>query len=172
MLSIRIHSAAYVILAAGPAMADVCVTCSGPATTYACSVKKAEEIEAFAGAKALNKICTKVLKRKGQHASCQVVEPSACPGATATTIGWKEVKEALASKDDTSDPVPSAKPSPPAPPKAADAKPVPDDKAAVATPPLPSQPEEPVQKDPSLGDNIKGAAEKTWKCVSSFFGQC
>ncbi len=80
------------------AAADVCVSCTGPVASYACTVKKADEIEAIAGAKAINKICTQVLKKKGQHAACEIVEGS-CAG-TPTIIGWKDVKSALTSVDD------------------------------------------------------------------------
>lgn len=168
------------------AAADVCVTCTGPAASYSCAVKKADKIEALAGAKAINKICTQVLKRRGPHAACLVVDGS-CTG-TPTTIGWKDVKEALASGDDTPDPpAPKSKPAaaPPQPPAtapgpAAGAKerppnvppggsPAPDPTSAKSDP---APPVEPAPADPTIGDNIKGAAEKTWKCVSSFFGQC
>jgi hypothetical protein len=171
------------------AAADVCVTCTGPAASYSCAVKKADEIEALAGAKAINKICTQVLRRKGQHAACQVVD-GLCAG-TPTSIGWKDVKEALASGDDTPDPpAPKSKPaaSPPQPPAAAPgpaagAKVRPQDVppggggGSQAPNPTSAKPDpapsvEPAPADPTIGDNIKGAAEKTWKCVSTFFGQC
>lgn len=173
MPSIRSQTAiALIILAAGPAVADVCVKCSGPAATYACAVKKADQIEALAGAKAVSKICTQVLKRKGQHAGCDVVETGACPG-TATTIGWREVKEALAAKGDTPATASPGKTPALPPQKATDAKPPPTDKIVAAPPPSPNPvPEEPAGASPTIVDNVKGAAEKTWKCVSSFFGQC
>ncbi|MDO9383086.1 MAG: hypothetical protein Q7T86_09525 [Hyphomicrobiaceae bacterium] len=170
------------VTSASLAAGDVCVTCTGPAASYSCSVKKADEIEALAGAKAINKICTQVLKRKGQHAACQVVD-GACAG-TPTTIGWKDVKGALASGDDTPD-QPAAKSkaaaTPPPPPAAATgasagAKAQPPDGSTSAKT-APTTPEsapvtEPAPADPSIGDNLKGAAEKTWKCVSTFFGKC
>lgn len=168
------------------AAADVCVSCTGPAASYSCTVKKADEIEAIAGAKAINKICTQVLKKRGQHAACEIVAGS-CAG-TPTTIGWKDVKAALTSVDDAPDPpAPKPKPgaSPPQPPAAAPgpaagAKVQPQDgppSGAPARNPAsaksdPAPPVEPAPADPTIGENIKGAAEKTWKCVSSFFGQC
>lgn len=176
-----------VAVMAWPAMAnaDVCVTCVGPAAVYACAVKKAEQIEALAGAKTLNKICAQVLKRKGQHASCEAADTASCPG-TPTTVGWKEVKEALASgeaepdkpakavsstADKAATPSPSktvAKEKAQHPVSSASAQP-------LATPvPKPPAPEVkvPPPEDPSFGEKLKGSAEKTWKCVSSFFGDC
>lgn len=179
-MSTKKTSAAYAALAAlaSPAAADICVSCSGPAATYACTVKKADEIETFAGAKALNKICTKVLKRTGGHDSCQVIDSGNgnCPG-TAKSIGWREVKDAIAGDESDDTPSPAAAPAKPAPqppkvvkpatpePKAAGPT-VPSDKTADVPPP------EKPPADPTVTDNLKGAAEKTWKCVSSFFGEC
>ena len=183
MHSLRIPIVLLGFLAFAPlAAADVCVTCTGPAASYSCAVKKADEIEAVAGAKAISKICTQVLKRKGSHAACQVVD-GACAG-TPITLGWKDVKRALASGDDTPDPPasksepaasspqpPAAVPGPAARPQnvAPGGSPVPDPKSATTDT---AAPVEPAPADPTIGDNIKGAAEKTWKCVSSFFGQC
>lgn len=158
------------------ASADLCVSCNGPAATYLCIVKKAEEISTFAGDKAIAKICIKVLKASGSHGSCQVAEPKGgqCTG-TPRTIGWREVKDALAGKD--SDPSP-AKTTAPAPPPAAK-QPIQDadSKHSSAAPPQPKSLEPtaspaPPDPEPTLGEKIKGSAEKTWHCVSSFFGNC
>ena len=173
------------------AMADVCVTCSGPAAAYSCTVKKADQIEALAGANAVNKICAQVLKQKGSHKSCTAETVGSCPGA-ATLIGWKDVKEAIAAGlDDTDKPAattaPAKKPStaakdapPPQPPAAKAVSPPPaaaTADAARATGPAPTaatptKPPPPIEPEPSFADKLKGGADKTWKCVSSFFGEC
>lgn len=168
----------FLAAAAHSAVADICVTCSGPAALYNCSVKNADTIESLAGAKAIQKICTKVLKRNGQHASCTASEAPSCPGA-ATTIGWKEVKEALASADEPEAP-PAAKPQPPKDPAKAKTaipppaqQPNPPAKTVVNEPATAVAPEAaPEHKDETIVGNLKGAAEKTWGCVSSFFGKC
>lgn len=168
--------AALTVSGAGKATADICVSCTGPAATYDCAVKKAEQIESFAGAKALKKICVKVLKRNGQHSNCSVIEGATCPGAL-TTIGWKEVKDALASPDepDVASPTKSttAKPSPKEtvtakePAKITPPAARPDEVAGPPAPPAPTP-----EDEPTVTGSIKGAAEKTWNCLSSLFGKC
>lgn len=170
---------AALLVSLSAAQADICVSCAGPAATYDCTVKKADQIEGLAGAKTVNKICIKVLKRTGSHASCEVVEATSCPGSPKT-IGWREVKEALASADD---PDPPAK----APPANAVAKPTPPVKSAASpSAATPRQPEslpkaasgppagEPADapEESTIAGNIKGAAEKTWNCLASLFGKC
>lgn len=177
--------------AAAPAAAEVCVSCKGPEATYLCTVKNADTIESLAGDKALKKICSKVLKRTEQHASCQVLDvPAAkCPGV-AKTVGWGDVKKAAAAaSDDAATKTKSA--SPPAAPRPVEPKGVarpsggksaasPDAPPAVASPspsnaavaePVPQE-APPATDDASVGEKLKGAAEDTWKCVSSFFGNC
>ena len=187
------------VCCASPAAAGTCVSCSGPAATYDCSVKKAEKIESFGGAKAIQKICTKVLKRSGQHNRCETIDTTNCTG-TPTTIGWKEVKEALASPDEPETaptksatdkrPATKDKASPPGAattvskgvaspePKSASpgvtarpAPPIPP-AAAAGPPPPPPASAEPVEADTTVAGNIKGAAEKTWNCLASLFGKC
>lgn len=162
---------------AGQASADICVSCTGPAATYDCAVKKAEQIESFAGSKALKKICLQVLKKNGQHSNCAVLEAGTCPGA-ATTIGWKEVKEALASPDEP-EAAPAAKaPVTPVKPVAKDGPlkeparvaPVAPKQEAAAGPPPPPLPAP--EEETTVAGSIKGAAEKTWNCLSSLFGKC
>jgi hypothetical protein len=175
------------LAAAGPAAADLCVTCTGPAATYDCTVKKAEKINALAGDKAVSKVCTTVLRKRGQHAACEIVS-GVCTG-TQTTIGWKDVKAALAAGLDDAAPaaVKPAKPQAASPTPApastqpqqapSDARPaVQKSDTAVASGPneAASRPGEvpPEAAEPSLGDKLKSGAEKSWKCVATLFGEC
>lgn len=175
------------LAAAGPAAADLCVTCTGPAATYDCTVKKADKISALAGDKAVSKVCTTVLRKRGQHAACEIVS-GVCTG-TQTTIGWKDVKAALAAGLDDAAPAavkpakPQAAPTTPAPastqPQQApsDARPaVEKSDTAVASGPNETAPRPaevpPAAAEPSLGDKLKSGAEKSWKCVATLFGEC
>lgn len=190
-ISSLLISATVLIATAGTSIAGVCVSCTGPNATYLCTVKNADTIESLAGGKALKKICTKVLKRTEQHSSCQILDvpESKCPGV-AKTVGWGDVKKAAKSSDDAAakpvaPPVAAAGPvTPPGAaqppgnrgPASAEARPSPEQ--ATATPPPvagastapPKAP--PTEDEAGLGEKLKGAAENTWKCVSSFFGNC
>lgn len=96
MSSLRYGLIAFAFALPAPVRgSDLCVACNSPDKTYLCSVKKADKIQSFAGDKALNKICSQVLRRKGPHASCTVISQAPCTGEK-TTIGWSEVKQIIA----------------------------------------------------------------------------
>lgn len=153
----------------------LCVSCDGPSASYYCTVKKAKQIEMVAGAKALNKICTKVIAKTAPHKNCRVTGATAsnCPG-TPKRIDWKTVKAALAAeaqedKDKSSEQAERVT-SPPPPPQT-------KDRAEAAAkrqepPEQAAEKDEPPAKKPNLADGITNAAEKTWECVSSLFGKC
>lgn len=214
MIPIRTAILVAALAIVGPAAAaDVCVSCTGPDVTYRCSVKNADTIAGLAGDKALEKICRKVLKNTGSHASCSVRKGDGpCPG-TPKMVGWDDVKEAAAVEAEgalpdkggdksakpkaeakkpaerakaaavdpgghagAAEPPPVAGAPPAAKEPAANPPPVKQQTARGAAAPVqsPEAKPPPAEEPPSesLGDKIKGAAEKTWTCMSSLFGKC
>jgi hypothetical protein len=184
---ISLVAASILAASATTSPAGLCVSCTGPNVTYDCTVKNADSIESLAGDKALRKICTKVLKKTEKHASCRVINVPAgkCTGV-ARTVGWGDVKKAATGGSDAA----KATAKPPAatgqdaakspavgPPAETVGEPrataPPAATADAAGPHRPSSPDPATPaEEPGLGDKIKGAAQNTWKCVSSFFGNC
>lgn len=78
------------------AAADVCVSCRGPSAVYACAIEKSEKIEKFPDAqRVLERVCKKVLAKKGNHEKCEVLrEVSSCDGALVS-LGKSDLKDAL-----------------------------------------------------------------------------
>lgn len=183
---IAIFTLPSLLLAFSAAQAETCVTCSGPAATYSCIVKKADQIRALAGEKAVSRVCATILRKKGSHAKCETAA-GRCSG-TETTIGWKDVKQALASGlDDVSNgkaatdaPVKaskepdSVKAAPPAtaPEAIAASRQTREPSVDDAAPSIAKSAPRPAVEEPSLGEKIKSGAEKSWKCVASLFGEC
>lgn len=166
----------YFALASGlPARAGdaLCVSCDGPAKAYLCTVKKADQIEMLAGAKAVRKICTKVIANTGPHARCHVTNasPTDCPGAPKL-IDWKTVKAALQAEAEEARNKP-AKPATATPHSpAAKNGPVPANPNGLAAETPAHDKAAPPAKKPNLADGITDAAEKTWDCVSNLFDDC
>lgn len=185
-LTCLLVSSVLLVSGAAASAAEVCVSCTGPAATYACSVKNGDAIEGVAGDKALRKICTKVLKLTERHTSCQALDVPAgkCAG-TARTVSWSDVKKAVAAREaepPATEPKgqPAAKATKPPAREAVSAEKAPTQAAPVkSAQPAgdPAQrPGDPAQPEPTapegLGDKIKNAAQSTWSCMASLFGNC
>jgi hypothetical protein len=161
-------------LASAAAAQDYCVTCTGPDAKYHCVVGGDASISARTSRGQM--LCITQLAQSGGHASCSVsrttTEP--CEGQVKTVMfpagepGTQPVTETLP-------PVtPEALP-PGAPPAPAQGTPPPA--APQQAPSTVGEFAEKTAKDTGAGlkkagDAVGQAASKTWKCLSSFFGDC
>jgi hypothetical protein len=166
-------------LAAPASAQDYCVTCTGPDAKYHCIVGGDASISARTSRGQM--LCITQLAQSGGHASCSVsrttTEP--CEGKVKTVM--------FPSSDPDAQPVTEALPpaTPPlAPPTVTQGAPPPP----AAPQPGPGTVAEKAAEDTgnglkkagdavtstveNTGKAIGHAASKTWKCLSSFFGDC
>ncbi|MGQ0457466.1 MAG: hypothetical protein ACT4OU_10430 [Hyphomicrobium sp.] len=182
---------AAAMVASGRAAADICVACTGPDASYACSVDTAALPSDDSRLKLL---CITELAKAGGHQSCTVSRAvtAPCPG---------EVKKLAAPGLDAAPHVapPASSPAPANPPSAV--APVENGEAVTTVPkttPPPKTVQEAVEDGASgAGDALKktgegaadiaesaggamqkagkavgDAAKSTWKCLSTFFSDC
>jgi len=146
---------------------DYCVTCAGPDAKYRCII--GGNASAAARSSRGQMLCITELARSGGHASCSVSRTTAepCDGKVKTVM--------FPTDEPGTVPVEMAAPPPP------------------AAPPAPAPPQAPGPADATAKDSDNGlkkaadavtstvtdtgkavghAASKTWKCLSSFFGDC
>jgi hypothetical protein len=151
---------------------DYCVTCTGPDAKYHCIIGGNASVAARSSRGQM--LCITQLAQSGGHASCSVSRTTAepCEG---------QVKTVLFPTDEPGT-TPVEMPTPP--PEAA----LPAPPAPVPAPQQPPGAAEAIAKDSdnglkkatdavtgtveNTGKAIGNAASKTWKCLSSFFGDC
>lgn len=110
--SIGALSALFVVAAASPAAADVCVTCTNPTATYNCKIDGATLATDDPRFKLL---CITSLAKSGGHASCSAnrATTATCSGETRTIVAPGFDGEAMIPTDSAvppSAPVPTAAP--------------------------------------------------------------
>jgi hypothetical protein len=161
----------WVAFSAAPAAAqEMCVTCSGPAATYRCTVEKSEKLATFgaAGDRILQLVCAKELARSDRHESCSARReaPAQCLGELRE-IPLASVIEAASAA------APKQAPVAPVPPAAPAAPPVP------AADPKDAPPRTMLELAKRTGETSKKqlekvgtAAERTWDCITSLFSRC
>ena len=154
-------------LAAEASAQDYCVTCTGPDAKYHCVIGGGGSPAARSSRGQI--LCITQLAQSGGHASCSVSRTSSepCEGQVKTVM--------FPTDEPGTVPVEMAAPPPP------------------AAPPAPAPPQAPGPADATAKDSDNGlkkaadavtstvtdtgkavghAASKTWKCLSSFFGDC
>jgi len=160
-------------LSLAAAAQDYCVTCTGPDAKYHCIIGGNASVAARTSRGQM--LCITQLAQSGGHASCSVSRTTAEP-----CVG--QVRTVMFPTDEPGT-VPVEIPTPP--PNAA--------MPALAAPPSPAPQQSPgaaeqIAKDSdnglkkagdavtstveNTGKAIGHAASKTWKCLSSFFGDC
>jgi hypothetical protein len=171
-------STAIALLVGGlsvPAAAqDYCVTCTGPDAKYHCIIGGNASVAARTSRGQM--LCITQLAQSGGHASCSVSRTTAepCDGQVKTVM--------FPTDEPGTTPVEM-----PEPPPAATAAPAPGASPAPAPQQAPGAGEG-IAKDSDnglkkagdavtstvedTGKAIGHAASKTWKCLSSFFGDC
>jgi len=175
-ISLTIASVVVCGLAATASAQEFCVTCSAPDATYRCIVGGEPGIATTTSRGQL--LCITELARSGGHASCSV-------GRTSTEPCQGEVRTVM---------FPSPPADVPPPPPEGQGAPLAADGAALE-PPAPAEAPQTVEKltkdtvqksgdglkkageavtdtAQSAGQAIGNAAQKTWKCLSSFFSDC
>jgi hypothetical protein len=166
--SIAVGSVAFGVAPA--AAQEMCVTCSGPAATYRCTVEKSEKLATFgaAGDRILQLVCAKELARSDRHESCSAKReaPAQCLGELRE-IPLASVIEAASAA------APKQAPVAPVPPAAPAAPPVP------AADPKDAPPRTMLELAKRTGETSKKqlekvgtAAERTWDCITSLFSRC
>lgn len=151
------------------ALANVCVTCNSPDAAYSCVIEGASMAPDDTRAKLL---CITELAKSGGHQSCAVSRAvtAPCPG---------EVRSVVAPSGDGSTSPPSPEAAAPAP----TAKPTQERETTVpkSKPAAEGDVSETGEKDSAGSDEgaiekagkaVTDAAKSTWKCLSSFFGDC
>jgi hypothetical protein len=165
-------------LSAKAAAQDYCVTCTGPDAKYHCII--GGNASAAARSSRGQMLCITQLAQSGGHASCSVSRTTAepCEGKVKTVMFPTDVPGTAPVEMAAPPPPPAAAP-PPAPVPAAPPTPAPQQAPGAA---------EAIAKDSdnglkkageavtstveNTGKAIGHAASKTWKCLSSFFGDC
>lgn len=188
---------ALLVALAGPARADVCVSCTGPDAAYSCVIDGGGIASDDSRAKIL---CMTELAKSGGHQSCTVSRAvvAPCPGEVRKIAAPGLAAPTLA------EPQPAA-PAPAAPPPQQAAEPQSAPQPAtgeqVTTVPKTTPPKtvqeavedgaagagEALKKTGAgaadvaksaggamekAGKAVGDAAKTTWKCLSSFFGDC
>ena len=176
-------------MASAAAAQDYCVTCTGPDAKYRCII--GGDASAAARSSRGQMLCITQLAQSGGHASCSVsrttTEP--CEGKVKTVMfpadepGTQPVTETLAP---ATPPPPAAMP-PGAPPALTDGAPPPPTAPQQAPGTVGEFASKTAQDSADglkkagdavtntvdkTGKAIGHAASKTWKCLSSFFGDC
>ena len=148
---------------------EVCVSCSGPAAVYRCTVDEAGKIESYRQAKrVLQLVCITELAREGGHEQCRVRRsgPEGCLGQDRTVSLVSSV-DALAAKAEAE----------------AAAGAVYEPETAVEPPRKPGPPktvEELARRTASAskeqfqktGNSVSDAVKKGWGCLTSLFKDC
>jgi hypothetical protein len=162
---------------------EYCVTCMSPAASYRCIVESKPGAPAPATRAQL--LCITELARSGNHASCSVgrttTEP--CTGETRTVMFTGAANEALPPIGDH--PQETAQPRQPA--AAGDGQMPPESPAAEPPKTVEELAKQTVEASgeglkkageavtdtaKSTGNAVGNAVSKTWKCVTSLFGDC
>ena len=151
---------------------DYCVTCTGPDAKYHCIIGGNASVAARSSRGQM--LCITQLAQSGGHASCSVSRTTAepCDGQVKTVM-FPTDEPGTTPVEMPTPPPEAALPAPPAP------VPAPQQSPGTA---------EAIAKDSDNGlkkatDAVTGtventgkaighAASKTWKCLSSFFGDC
>jgi hypothetical protein len=173
-------------LAPGASAQDYCVTCTGPDAKYRCIIGGDGGVATRSSRGQM--LCITQLAQSGGHASCSV-------SRTTTEPCEGKVKTVMFPADEPGTP-PMPETAPPAAPPAAVAPPPPALTEGAAPSPTAPQPApntvggfaDKAAKDTgdglkkagdavtktvqTTGSAIGHAASKTWKCLSSFFGNC
>jgi hypothetical protein len=159
-------------LSSEAAAQDYCVTCTGPDAKYHCIIGGNATVAARSSRGQM--LCITQLAQSGGHASCSVSRTTAepCEGQVKTVMfptdepGTTPV-EMPAPPPEAALPAPAAPtPAPQQPPGAAEAIAKDSDNGLKkATDAVTGTVE-------NTGKAIGHAASKTWKCLSSFFGDC
>ena len=166
--------------ASGAFAQDYCVTCTGPDAKYHCIIGGDASVAARSSRGQM--LCITQLAQRGGHASCSV-------SRTTTEPCEGQVKTVMFPSDGPGTPPmaetvpPGAAPPPVAPPAPTEGAPPP-----AAAPQQPPSAAGQIAKDSAdglkkagdavtntvenTGKAIGHAASKTWKCLSSFFGNC
>ena len=164
---------------------EACVVCDGPSAVYRCSVEKSDRLARFGsvGDKALQHVCAKEMARQGKHEKCSVkrdVSLASCDGAPRM-ITLASLLEAETAPQPATPPPPIAAPkSTPssgasAPPKtaaSASAKAEPETPAPAVTQPPRTVQEMAERAGKDSGGSIGDTAQRTWKCLTTFFQKC
>ena len=183
--------ASAVALCAFTAMAsaqEFCVTCAAPDATYRCVIG-GDSVAARSSRGQF--LCITELAQSGHHASCSAGRSTegACPGELRTVMFPPGAEPTAPPLADTA-PIepPPAIPGPyakqPVEAKAPDGAPpvaeLPPGEVAPAEAPPPDAPANTVEEGlkkagkavSDTGDAVGHAMKKTWKCVTSLFGDC
>ncbi len=161
---------------------DYCVTCTGPEAKYHCIIGGDASVAARSSRGQM--LCITQLAQSGGHASCSVsrttTEP--CEGQVKTVMfpagepGTLPVTEAIPPAAPTAAPpvappalTDGAPPPPPAPQQAPSAA---GQMAKDSVDGLKKAGDAVTNTVQNTGKAIGNAASKTWKCLSSFFGDC
>ena len=151
---------------------DYCVTCTGPDAKYHCVI--GGNATASARSSRGQMLCITELARSGGHASCSVSRTTAepCEGKVKTVM--------FPTDEPGTAPVEMAAPPPPAAPLPAAPPPPAAQQARGAAEAIAKDSDNGLKKATdavtgtveNTGKAIGHAASKTWKCLSSFFGDC
>ena len=175
-------------LASAASAQDYCVTCTGPDAKYHCIVGGDATMAARSSRGQM--LCITQLAQSGGHASCSVSRTTAepCQGQVKTVMfpagepGTQPVTETLPPATPAPEPLP---PGAPAPQTAGTSQPPDSPQQAPGTvgefasktaqdsaDGLKKAGDAVTNTVDKTGKAIGHAASKTWKCLSSFFGDC
>ena len=167
-------------LAAQASAQDYCVTCTGPDAKYHCIIGGDASVAARSSRGQM--LCITQLAQSGGHASCSVsrttTEP--CEGRVRTVMfpAGEPGMPPVAETPPPAAPPPAAAPPPVAPgalPPPAAPQPAPSTVGEIAKDSadgLKKAGDAVTKTVETTGNAIGHAASKTWKCLSSFFGDC
>lgn len=185
--------------AAPATAAEYCVTCTGPDASYACSIGSAG---ATVDDAALKLYCITELAKKGPHESCAVERAKAapCAGKPVSLAAPAGLELHTGPTETEAAPAAEAPPHEPAAGGAADGNqaPPPANETSIPKPAAPGTVEDLVKDSTEstkeglkatedaassaaksagsalekAGSAIGDAAKKSWKCLSTFFGDC
>jgi len=157
-------------LAVGAAAQEYCVTCTGPDASYRCVI--GGDVTASTRSSRGQFLCITELAKAGGHASCSAARGQAtpCAGETRTVM--------FPADDPGAAPLAEMPPaaSPMAPAEGLAPAPMPPPAQQQAQPSAPHDPQAPgaAPTDPAepAGDAVTNSMKKTWKCITSLFGDC
>jgi hypothetical protein len=163
-------------LATGATAQEYCVTCTGPDASYRCLI--GGDVPLAARASRGQFLCITEIAKAGGHASCSAARAQAtpCPGETRTVMFPPAAPGATPLADTPPSAAPMAPMAPMAPTKEIAPAPMPPPEQQQAQPPVPHDPpapgEAPTNTAGSPGDPVTNTVKKTWKCITSLFGDC
>jgi hypothetical protein len=122
-------------------------------------------------------LCITELAKAGGHASCSATRAQAtpCPGETRTVMFPPDDPGAAPLADTPPAAAPMAPMAPMAPAKEIAPAPMPPPEQQQAQPPVPHDPQAPSEAPTDTaepGDAVTNSVKKTWKCITSLFGDC